>query len=388
MSIDHIVDAGYVVIEPLDDPLEQPTWLPAASNDLLAYATPILGPLTTLIIHRMAWYFAAGDTWHQFDLDELGKLLRRRRRPHQQPPHPVLRPHRPIRVRPTRPQDTQAAHPPDDPAAVPATRRPAPQPSLRQLPVHHPMNETHPGDRAPTPTSTKKTRINPTPTASFCPAVRSHANVRIRRQPARNPFVPATPHETSTSHPTTPRTSPSPCHVASTRKVPPTSRRTRLTRHRWWPITRHTGCGDDVTCDARSSHAHPHPDGARTPSDARSQDRDAASGTPPRSYDLSTGTSPDQPVHQALTPDRSPKPRPLPGPPNGVTHVRHPPRPLRHQRRPRIGLARRAVPLMVESRQHEQRRPLLDPSGTRPARRAIPAVPPAGHGRPPSGHQQ
>ena len=63
MSIHHIVDAGYVVIEPLVDPLEQPTWLPAASNDLLAYATPIIGPLSTLIVHRMAWYFASGDNW-------------------------------------------------------------------------------------------------------------------------------------------------------------------------------------------------------------------------------------------------------------------------------------------------------------------------------------
>ena len=71
MSLDHIVDAGYVVIEPLVDPLEQPTWMPAATNDLLAYATPILGPLTTLVIHRMATYFAAGDTWHHFALDEL-----------------------------------------------------------------------------------------------------------------------------------------------------------------------------------------------------------------------------------------------------------------------------------------------------------------------------
>ena len=75
MSIHHIVDTGYVVIEPLADPLEQPTWLPAASNDLLAYATPIIGPLSTLIVHRMAWYFAAGDNWQQFDLAELGQTF-------------------------------------------------------------------------------------------------------------------------------------------------------------------------------------------------------------------------------------------------------------------------------------------------------------------------
>src|SRR4051812_43830822 len=61
VSIQHIVEAGYVVVEPIRDPLEQPTWLPAASNDLLAYATPIIGPLSTLIVHRMAWYFASGD---------------------------------------------------------------------------------------------------------------------------------------------------------------------------------------------------------------------------------------------------------------------------------------------------------------------------------------
>ena len=75
MSIHHIVEAGYVVVEPIQDPLEQPTWLPAASNDLLAYATPIIGPLSTLIVHRMAWYFAAGDNWHQFELDELGRTF-------------------------------------------------------------------------------------------------------------------------------------------------------------------------------------------------------------------------------------------------------------------------------------------------------------------------
>src|SRR3954464_8113089 len=56
VSIHHIVEAGYVVIEPIQHPLEQPTWLPAASNDLLAYATPIIGPLSALIVHRMAWY--------------------------------------------------------------------------------------------------------------------------------------------------------------------------------------------------------------------------------------------------------------------------------------------------------------------------------------------
>src|SRR3954469_2441626 len=36
VSIHHIVEVGYVVIEPIHDPLEQPPWLPAASNDLLA----------------------------------------------------------------------------------------------------------------------------------------------------------------------------------------------------------------------------------------------------------------------------------------------------------------------------------------------------------------
>ena len=75
MSIHHIVEAGYVVIEPIRDPLEQPTWLPAVSNDLLAYATPIMGPLSTLIVHRMGCYFAAGYDWHQFELDELGRTF-------------------------------------------------------------------------------------------------------------------------------------------------------------------------------------------------------------------------------------------------------------------------------------------------------------------------
>ena len=47
------------------------TWLPAASNDLLAYITPILGPTATLIVHRYAWYFAAGDEYHHIELDDL-----------------------------------------------------------------------------------------------------------------------------------------------------------------------------------------------------------------------------------------------------------------------------------------------------------------------------
>jgi hypothetical protein len=72
VSINHIVDTGYVVIEPIRDPLEQPTWLPAASDDMLATGTPIIGPLATLIVHRIATYFIAGDDWHQFELDELG----------------------------------------------------------------------------------------------------------------------------------------------------------------------------------------------------------------------------------------------------------------------------------------------------------------------------
>src|SRR5262245_4433164 len=68
----HLADAGYVIIEPLHDPLEQPDWLRSASNDLLAYITPILGPTATLIVHRYAWYFAVGDTWHHIELTDLG----------------------------------------------------------------------------------------------------------------------------------------------------------------------------------------------------------------------------------------------------------------------------------------------------------------------------
>jgi hypothetical protein len=71
MTIEHIVDAGYVVIEPLHDQLEDRSWMRAGSNDLLAYATPILGPLSTLIVHRFGCYFEAGHLWHQFDLHEL-----------------------------------------------------------------------------------------------------------------------------------------------------------------------------------------------------------------------------------------------------------------------------------------------------------------------------
>ena len=72
MTIEHMADVGYVVVEPLHDPLQQPDWLPTASNDLLAFVTPIAGPTATLILHRFGCYFAAGYDWHHFDLDELG----------------------------------------------------------------------------------------------------------------------------------------------------------------------------------------------------------------------------------------------------------------------------------------------------------------------------
>ena len=71
MTIDHIVEADHVIIEPLNDPLEDPTWMRAGSNDLLAYATPIIGPTAALIVHRFGWYFEAGHRWHHFELDEL-----------------------------------------------------------------------------------------------------------------------------------------------------------------------------------------------------------------------------------------------------------------------------------------------------------------------------
>ena len=72
MNVNHIAEAGYVIIEPLHDQLEQPEWLQSASYDLLTYITPILGPTATLILHRYAWYFTAGDVWHQIELDDLG----------------------------------------------------------------------------------------------------------------------------------------------------------------------------------------------------------------------------------------------------------------------------------------------------------------------------
>jgi hypothetical protein len=72
MTLDHMIDVGYVVIEPFHDPLQKPEWLPAGSNDLLAFITPIVGPTTTMIIHRFGCYFAAGFDWHQFELAELG----------------------------------------------------------------------------------------------------------------------------------------------------------------------------------------------------------------------------------------------------------------------------------------------------------------------------
>jgi hypothetical protein len=39
MTIDHIVEAGHVIIEPLHDPRQQPSWMQSASNDLLATGT-------------------------------------------------------------------------------------------------------------------------------------------------------------------------------------------------------------------------------------------------------------------------------------------------------------------------------------------------------------
>ena len=75
MSITHIVEAGYLNIEPLTDPLEQPEWLQTASPDLLTYITPIAGPATTLMIHRFGYYLATGDTWINFELGDLAQTF-------------------------------------------------------------------------------------------------------------------------------------------------------------------------------------------------------------------------------------------------------------------------------------------------------------------------
>lgn len=75
MSSAHILEAGYLVMEPLIDPREQPDWLRADSADLLTFVVPILGPTATLIVHRAASYFAAGDTWVQFELTDLGQTF-------------------------------------------------------------------------------------------------------------------------------------------------------------------------------------------------------------------------------------------------------------------------------------------------------------------------
>ncbi len=71
-TIAHIVEAGYLNVEPLIDPIAQPEWLRADSADLLTFATPILGPTATLMVHRFAVYFANGDTYINFLLDDLG----------------------------------------------------------------------------------------------------------------------------------------------------------------------------------------------------------------------------------------------------------------------------------------------------------------------------
>jgi len=75
MTIDHIVEAGHLVIEPLLDPLEQPWWMRTDSNDLLTYVTPYLGPSATLMVHRFATYFTAGDVWLDFELPDLAQTF-------------------------------------------------------------------------------------------------------------------------------------------------------------------------------------------------------------------------------------------------------------------------------------------------------------------------
>ena len=71
MSIHPLAEAGYLVIEPFVDTLEEPHWMRADGDDLLKFVTPILGPTATLIVHRAASYFAQGDTWLQFDILDL-----------------------------------------------------------------------------------------------------------------------------------------------------------------------------------------------------------------------------------------------------------------------------------------------------------------------------
>ena len=171
MTIEHIVDAGYVVIEPYVDQLEDPTWMRAGSNDLLAYATPILGPTATLIVHRFGCYFEAGHLWHHFDLRRARRHLRRQRR---QGPL-LLRIVKAIgridrfgfgRLAPASPKLLiRQAIPP----LSQRTARADPELPRRQLPLHHPVGVDRPGPPGP---GHRTVTTRPTPPPAVTPQLR------------------------------------------------------------------------------------------------------------------------------------------------------------------------------------------------------------------------
>ena len=139
MTIDHIVEAGYVIIEPLHDPLEQPDLAAGRQQRPARLRHPDHRPHRTLIVHRFGCYFAAGDTWHHFDLDELAATFGVGRGQASTPPHPQPRPHRPLRVRPARPHRPKLRI---RTAIPPLSRRLAerhPRLPRRHLPLHRPI---------------------------------------------------------------------------------------------------------------------------------------------------------------------------------------------------------------------------------------------------------
>ena len=76
MSIETIVEAGYLVAHPIPDrrPVES-SWLDLGSDDALIWVTPWLGPSATIILHRFCTWFKQGEQFVNISLEDVARSV-------------------------------------------------------------------------------------------------------------------------------------------------------------------------------------------------------------------------------------------------------------------------------------------------------------------------
>lgn len=74
MSIETIVEAGYLVAHPIPDrrPVES-SWLDLGSDDAIIWVTPWLGPSATITIHRLCSWFKQGAPFVHISLEDIAR---------------------------------------------------------------------------------------------------------------------------------------------------------------------------------------------------------------------------------------------------------------------------------------------------------------------------